>query len=89
MIATSTTVDISSISIPESVNDSYFVKPKAAKGSKEGEFFSEGKEKKEVSEEKKSEQKVRTASLPDAPLSRSRPTSWNPRSYAVRRWAID
>lgn len=58
VIATSTKVDISGVSIPESVNDAYFVKAKAAKGSKEGEFFGEGKEKKAFPEEKKSEQKV-------------------------------
>ena len=58
VIATSTKVDISSISIPESVNDSYFAKSKATKSTKEGEFFGEGKEKKAFPEEKKSEQKV-------------------------------
>jgi len=58
VIATSTKVELGSISIPESVNDAYFAKSKAAKGSKEGEFFGEGKEKKAFPEEKKSEQKV-------------------------------
>lgn len=58
VIATSTKVDISSISIPESVNDAYFAKSKASKSTKEGEFFGEGKEKKAFPEEKKSEQKV-------------------------------
>lgn len=58
VIATSTKVDISSVSIPESINDHYFSKSKAAKTTKEGEFFGEGKEKKTFPEEKKSEQKV-------------------------------
>ncbi|KAL7422779.1 60S ribosomal protein L6 [Cryptotrichosporon argae] len=58
VIATSTKVDVSAVSVPESVNDAYFAKAKAAKGSKEGEFFGEGKEKKAFPEEKKSEQKT-------------------------------
>ena len=59
VIATSTKVDLSSISLPESVNDSYFAKAKAAKSSKEGEFFGSAEgEKKALPEEKKSEQKV-------------------------------
>lgn len=58
VIATSTKVDITGVSIPESVNDAYFAKAKAAKSTKEGEFFGEGKEKKAFPEEKKSEQKV-------------------------------
>jgi large subunit ribosomal protein L6e len=58
VIATSTKVDVAGVSIPESVNDSYFVKSKAAKSTKEGEFFGEGKEKKAFPEERKSEQKV-------------------------------
>jgi len=58
VIATSTHVDISSVSVPETVNDAYFAKAKAAKSSKEGEFFGEGKDKVEVSEERKSEQKT-------------------------------
>jgi len=40
------------------VNDSSFAKAKAGKNSKEGEFFGEGKEKKALPEERKSEQKV-------------------------------
>jgi large subunit ribosomal protein L6e len=58
VIATSTKVDASSITIPETVNDAFFAKAKAAKSSKEGEFFGEGKDKAPVSEDKKSEQKV-------------------------------
>ena len=58
VIATSTKVDTSAITIPDSVNDSYFAKAKATKNSKEGEFFGEGKEKKALPEERKSEQKV-------------------------------
>ena len=56
VIATSTKVDASSITIPETVNDAFFAKAKAAKSSKEGEFFGEGKDKAPVSEDKKSEQ---------------------------------
>ncbi|KAI9637429.1 structural constituent of ribosome [Dioszegia hungarica] len=63
VIATSTKVELSGLSIPESVNDAYFAKAKSAKSSKEGEFFGEGKEKKAFPEEKKSEQKS-----VDAPL---------------------
>lgn len=62
MIATSTSVDISDVKVPESVNDAYFAKAKAAKTTKEGEFFGEGKQQAEVSEEKKSEQKVCSSS---------------------------
>jgi len=58
VIATSTKVDVSSVSIPESLNDAYFAKSKTAKSSKEGEFFGEGKAKKTLPEERKSEQKV-------------------------------
>jgi large subunit ribosomal protein L6e len=58
VIATSTKVDIASVKVPETVNDAYFVKSKAAKSTKEGEFFGEGKEKKAFPEEKKSEQKA-------------------------------
>lgn len=63
VIATSTKVDVADVKIPESVNDAYFAKAKAAKTSKEGEFFGEGKEKKTVPEEKKSEQKSVDAAL--------------------------
>ena len=58
VIATSTKVDVSSVSIPDSINDSYFAKSKAEKNSKEGEFFGENKEKKTLPEDRKSEQKV-------------------------------
>ncbi|WVQ82127.1 hypothetical protein IAT38_004255 [Cryptococcus sp. DSM 104549] len=63
VIATSTKVDISAVTVPESVNDAYFTKAKAAKSTKEGEFFGEGKEKKAFPEEKKSEQKAVDAAL--------------------------
>ncbi|EJT46902.1 structural constituent of ribosome [Trichosporon asahii var. asahii CBS 2479] len=57
VIATSTKVDIAGAKVPETVNDAYFAKSKSGKNSKEGEFFGEGKEKKEFPAEKKSEQK--------------------------------
>ncbi|TYJ53405.1 hypothetical protein B9479_005952 [Cryptococcus floricola] len=63
VIATSTKVDISAVSIPESINDAYFTKAKAAKSTKEGEFFGEGQEKKAFPEEKKAEQKAVDAAL--------------------------
>lgn len=60
VIATSTKVDLAGVSVPETVNDAYFTKAKTAgKESKEQEFFGEGQEKKLLSDERKSEQKVR------------------------------
>lgn len=60
VIATSTKVDISSVKVPETVNDAYFVKAKAAKSAdKEGEFFQEKKGGEGLSAERKEEQKVR------------------------------
>ncbi|GFZ49594.1 60S ribosomal protein L6-B [Saitozyma sp. JCM 24511] len=81
VIATSTKVDITGVSIPESVNDAYFAKAKAAKSTKEGEFFGEGKEKKAFPEEKKSEQKSVDSALLSAiskveHLSRYLKASW-------------
>ncbi|WVN85951.1 uncharacterized protein L203_101108 [Cryptococcus depauperatus CBS 7841] len=63
VIATSTKVDISSVSIPESINDAYFTKAKAAGSSNEEEFFGDNKEKKAFPEEKKAEQKAVDAAL--------------------------
>ncbi|KAL1406339.1 60S ribosomal protein L6 [Vanrija albida] len=63
VIATSTKVDVAAVKVPESVNDAYFVKAKAAKASKEGQFFGEGEQKKAFPEEKKSEQKAVDASI--------------------------
>jgi large subunit ribosomal protein L6e len=58
VIATSTKVDIASVSVPESINDAFFAKAKGVKAGKEGQFFGEGQDKVEVPENKKSEQKV-------------------------------
>ncbi|WVO13495.1 hypothetical protein L204_101115 [Cryptococcus depauperatus] len=63
VIATSTKVDISSVSIPESINDAYFTKAKATGSSNEEEFFGDNKEKKAFPEEKKAEQKAVDAAL--------------------------
>jgi len=66
VIATSTRVDISSVKVPETINDAYFVKDKTAKASKEGEFFGEGKQKSEISDDRKSEQKTVDSALLEA-----------------------
>ncbi|GHJ84532.1 hypothetical protein NliqN6_0934 [Naganishia liquefaciens] len=64
VIATSTKVDLAGVSVPETVNDAYFTKSKAAgKDSKEQEFFGEGQEKKLLSDDRKSEQKSIDAAL--------------------------
>ncbi len=59
VIATSTKVDIASVTIPETINDAYFVKSKSSGGeTKEQQFFGEGEEKKLLSDENKNQQKV-------------------------------
>uniref|UniRef100_A0A7S4HS97 Large ribosomal subunit protein eL6 n=1 Tax=Vannella robusta TaxID=1487602 RepID=A0A7S4HS97_9EUKA len=56
VIATSTSVDVSKVSVPENVNDAYFKAPK--KSRKSGKFFAEEeKPKNTVSEERKADQK--------------------------------
>jgi len=59
VIATSTKVDLAGVSVPETVNDAYFTKSKAGKEGKEDQFFGDNKEKKLLSDDRKSEQKVR------------------------------
>ncbi|ORY35524.1 structural constituent of ribosome [Naematelia encephala] len=66
VIATSTKVELSTVGVPETVNDVYFAKSKASKTTKEGEFFGEGKEKAEFPEEKKSLQKTVDAPVVEA-----------------------
>ena len=83
MIATSTKIDISSVSLPESVGDGYFAKSKSAKGTKEGEFFGEGGQKSELSDDRKSEQKVRLRSVPLARPSLLQHTHGSP--FDIRR----
>lgn len=58
VIATSTKVDLAGVSVPETVNDAYFTKSKAGKEGKEDQFFGDNKEKKLLSDDRKSEQKV-------------------------------
>merc|ERR1712137_1241508 len=57
VIATSTSVDVSKVSIPENVNDAYFKAPKKSK--KSGKFFAEEeKPKNTVSDARKADQKA-------------------------------
>jgi len=62
VIATSTIIDISSLAVPESIDDAYFAIPKdSAKGKMtEAEFFGEHKEKKKLplSDARRSDQKT-------------------------------
>jgi large subunit ribosomal protein L6e len=77
VIATSTKVDISSVKVPETVNDAYFVKAKAAKSAdKEGEFFQEKKGGEGLSAERKEEQKVRARFLCTSCGQTVSPGSW-------------
>lgn len=57
VIATSTKVDISSVSLPESINDAYFKADKKADKTKEAEFFNGNEEKKLLSDDNKKAQK--------------------------------
>merc|ERR1719218_191304 len=62
VIATSTKVDISGVSVPEKIDDAYFKRPAQAK--KTGEFFAqEEKAKNVISEERQADQKALDASL--------------------------
>ncbi|KAG7553576.1 hypothetical protein FFLO_03008 [Filobasidium floriforme] len=63
VIATSTKVDLAGVSVPETVNDAYFTKSKAGKEGKEDQFFGDNKEKKLLSDDRKSEQKTVDAAL--------------------------
>jgi len=55
VIATSTSVDVSNVNVPDSVNDAYFKKPAQAK--KAGKFFADDKkEKNTVSDSRKADQ---------------------------------
>ena len=69
VIATSTKVDLAGVSVPETVNDAYFTKSKAGKEGKEDQFFGDNKEKKLLSDDRKSEQKVRRCSQPRLSIS--------------------
>merc|ERR1712098_664471 len=61
LLATTTKVDVSGVSIPENIDDKYFARAKAEK-SKEGDIFSAKKEEYKPSEERKKDQATVDAS---------------------------
>jgi len=56
LLATSTKVDVSSVIIPENIDDLYFARAKADKKTKEGDIFSAKKEEYKASDERKKDQ---------------------------------
>eukprot|EP00088_Acartia_fossae_P022786 TRINITY_DN238_c0_g1_i1.p1 TRINITY_DN238_c0_g1~~TRINITY_DN238_c0_g1_i1.p1 ORF type:complete len:250 (-),score=100.06 TRINITY_DN238_c0_g1_i1:123-872(-) len=56
VIATQTSIDISNVKIPDTINDEYFARAKATKTKKEGEIFEAKKEVYAPSEQKKKDQ---------------------------------
>merc|ERR1712055_958716 len=56
LLATSTKIDISGVSVPETVNDKYFARVKADKTKKDGEIFDTNKEEYTASEQRKTDQ---------------------------------
>merc|ERR1712025_645807 len=62
LLATTTKVDVSGVSIPENIDDKYFARAKAEK-SKEGDIFSAKKEEYKPSEERKKDQATVDASV--------------------------
>eukprot|EP00296_Roombia_truncata_P001078 JP436796.1.p2 GENE.JP436796.1~~JP436796.1.p2 ORF type:complete len:201 (-),score=116.84 JP436796.1:14-616(-) len=64
VIATSTKVDISGVTIPASINDAYFAKPKSeTKKKSEKEFFAAEATANVISEQRKSDQKAVDAAI--------------------------
>ncbi|BGP17984.1 hypothetical protein JCM10213_005023 [Rhodosporidiobolus nylandii] len=64
VIATATKVDLAGFTLDAKFNDAYFSKEKkASRNGKEGEFFGEGKEKKEFPAEKAADQKAVDAAV--------------------------
>merc|ERR1712172_59042 len=56
LVATSTKLDISKVSVPENINDKYFARVKAEKSKKEGDIFEAKKEAYKPSEQRKADQ---------------------------------
>merc|ERR1712212_270567 len=56
LLATATKVDVSTVAIPENINDAYFARAKAEKSKKEGDLFSAKKEEYKASDERKKDQ---------------------------------
>merc|ERR1712080_790016 len=56
LVATSTKLDISKVSVPENLNDKYFARVKAEKSKKEGDIFEAKKEAYKPSEQGKADQ---------------------------------
>merc|ERR1711913_191590 len=56
LVATSTKLDISKVSVPENINDKYFARVKAEKSKKEGDIFEAKKEAYKPSEQRRTDQ---------------------------------
>merc|ERR1712217_266228 len=56
LVATSTKLDVSKVSVPENINDKYFARVKAEKSKKEGDIFEAKKEAYKPSEQRKADQ---------------------------------
>merc|ERR1711918_199119 len=56
LVATSTKLDVSKVSVPENINDKYFARVKAEKTKKDGDIFDNKKEEYAASEQRKADQ---------------------------------
>ena len=56
MLATSTSVDVSGVKVPDNVDDKYFQRVKAEKTKKDGDIFDNKKEAYTASEQRKADQ---------------------------------